>query len=91
VTVRNLRDDADQALRRSWGTSIREHRKLREWTIDHLRDEMGGAVTSQAIGQWERGETAPRPHHQLLLAQAFKVPHRSLFVINDDVIWATAA
>ena len=74
-----------ERLRASWGQTIAEQRIARGWTQAKLAETMSPRVTQQAVGQWERGETAPRWHHQVAIAKALGVPHRLLFAITEDV------
>ena len=75
--------DPAKRIRQAWGKSIRQYRKLRGWSLDQMALEMGGAVTAAAIGMWERGETAPRWHHQALVAKTLQVPHSVLFNLDE--------
>jgi DNA-binding XRE family transcriptional regulator len=46
---------------------------------------MRPSVTAQAVGLWERGESAPTWHHQVAVARALRLPHSVLFAITEDV------
>lgn len=63
-------------------------RELKGMTLVQLAERLdtaGYPVSPQAIGMWERGETAPRWHHQAAVARALEVPHAHLFAITDEV------
>lgn len=64
-------------LRQSWGKKITELRKLRGLSRVELGERCD--VSAAAVGMWERGETAPRPHVQVAIARALDVPHGVLF------------
>lgn len=69
--------DPAKRLRQRWGSKIAQTRALRELSRADVADRVG--VSEQAVGMWERGETAPRWHHQLAIADALDVPHGVLF------------
>lgn len=77
-----------ERLRGEWAESLREHMDARlpaPMTRKELvaaLDLVGCKVTVQAVGQWLRGETSPRPHHQAALSAVFQVPVRRLFPIE---------
>lgn len=77
-----------QRLRGEWAESLQEHMDARlpsKMTRKELVAALGVVgcqVTVQAVGQWLRGETSPRPHHQAALAAVFQVPVRRLFPIE---------
>lgn len=55
-------------------------------TLDELAARMtdaGYRVTSQAISYWERGETAPRAHHQQGWCKVTGRPHADVFAIEE--------
>ena len=66
-----------------WGEEIQAERKRLGWSIKQLAAEMGNVVTPQAIGMWERGETAPRIQHQVKVARALGVRPHHLFRVED--------
>jgi transcriptional regulator with XRE-family HTH domain len=69
--------DPAKALRLKHGQKIADVRAFRGVS----REELAAAVevTAAAVGQWERGETSPRPHKQIAIARALDVPHAVLF------------
>lgn len=77
VTQIGTEPDPAVRLRQSWGTKISDVRKLRGLTRAELAVIVD--VSEAAVGQWERGETAPRPHIQAAIARALDVPHAVLF------------
>lgn len=64
-------------LRRTWGRAISTQRKAIGLTQRGLADAVG--VTPQAVGTWERGEAAPRPHLQAQIARTLGVAWSVLF------------
>lgn len=64
-------------LRQLWGANIKRTRELRGMTRAELGDACG--VTEAAVGMWERGETAPRPHLQVKASEALDTAHSVLF------------
>lgn len=88
-TVRTFGVEPDPAkrLRKKWGAEMRETRLLLGWTQEQVADEMtkaGYPVTSQAVSFWERGETAPRAHHQVGWCKVTGRQHRDVFTMNDE-------
>ena len=80
--------DPAKRLRQKWGAEIRSRRLLFGWTLKDFADELakhGVEVTPAAVGMWERGETAPRPHHQAGVARTVQTPHHLLFSVADEV------
>lgn len=77
VTQIGTEQDPAARLRHSWGSKIADLRKLRQLTRAELAERVD--VSETAVGQWERGETAPRPHKQAAIARALDVPHAVLF------------
>ena len=74
--------DPAKRLRQAWGSALRETRKFNGDTIEDLRAKLEAAgypLTAQAISSWERGETAPRWHHQAAVAKVYGVPRHRLF------------
>lgn len=77
--------DPSQRLRMEWASSLDEHMTLRSISRKELvacLERVGCKVSVQAVGQWLRGETSPRPHHQAALAACLEVPVRRLFPID---------
>lgn len=87
--VRTIGQEVNPAkrLRLRWGAEMRYTRqKLLGWTLDELARRMSQAgypVTAQAISSWERGETSPRPHHQLGWCQVVGRPHQEVFRVAE--------
>lgn len=77
MTQIGTEQDPAVRLRQSWGRKISDLRKIRGLTRAELADRV--EVSETAVGQWERGETAPRPHKQIAVARALDVPHAVLF------------
>lgn len=77
---------ASERLRLDWGESLRQHMNARGISRKQLVDAMRELdepveVSVQAVGQWLRGETSPRPHHQRAVANVLKAPvHRIFFI-----------
>jgi transcriptional regulator with XRE-family HTH domain len=73
-------DGRAEAIRIEWGKAIAEQRtvigKSRQWLADQL------GISAAAVGMWERGETAPRPHHQAAIAKALMTTPRNLFKLD---------
>lgn len=88
--VRTVGREADPAkrLRQKWGREMRATRVgLCGKTLDELAAEMkdaGYPVTAQAISSWERGDTSPRPHHQVGWCKVTGRPHGEVFVMTED-------
>lgn len=76
VQIGTERDPATR-LRKLWGENIKTTRELRGMSRAELGDACG--VTEAAVGMWERGETAPRPHLQIKAAEALNTAHSALF------------
>lgn len=64
-------------LRQLWGRNIKRLRELRGMTRAQLAEACN--VSEAAIGQWERGETTPRPHKQIAAAKALDAEHGVVF------------
>lgn len=85
--VLTVGEDPDPAkrLRRAWGSEIRRVREMHGLTLDEVAErmrEIGGpdyTISAQAIGMWERGETAPKWHNQGILSKALSVPRETIF------------
>jgi len=76
VNTKALLPDAE-TLRVRWGKAIARQRTAMGMTQRQLADAVG--VTPQAVGTWERGESAPRPHLQVAIAQVLRVEWAVLF------------
>lgn len=77
--------DPAKKLRREWAESLAEHLETKKISRKDLVARLavvGCDVSQQAVGQWLRGETSPRPHHQAALAAVLDVPVRRLFPIE---------
>lgn len=72
--------DPSKRLKRRWGSNISSARELRAVSRSDLAEAVG--VSEAAVGMWERGETAPRWHHQLAIARKLEVPHGVLFAVE---------
>lgn len=75
-----IETDPSKRLKTRWGSNIASARELRSMSRAALSEAVG--VSDAAVGMWERGETAPRWHHQLAIAQALQVPHAVLFAVE---------
>lgn len=84
MTVLTLGKEPDPAkrLRKAWGNNIMQLRELRQMSRDELANAVG--VSSAAVGQWERGETAPRSHHQIAVADALNCEHSVVFPMRSQ-------
>lgn len=85
--------DPAKRLRSEWSDSLREHLRIAQVSRKELvrrLTEHGCSVSYQAVGQWLRGETSPRPHHQAALAAILRVPVRRLFPIEPATPEAVA-
>jgi len=80
VTRIGIEEDPSKRLKQRWGSNIAAARELRGMS----RADLAAAVdvTEAAVGMWERGETAPRWHLQLRIAQAVCSPHSVLFAVE---------
>lgn len=89
-TVRRVGREADPAkrLRQKWGAEMRYTRTalfgktLKE--LAALMKDAGYPVTAQAISSWERGDTSPRPHHQIGWCKVTGRLHAEVFPMNDE-------
>jgi hypothetical protein len=87
--VRRIGREADPAkrLRQKWGAEMRHTRlNLLGDTLDEFAAKMAKAgypVTAQAISLWERGDTSPRPHHQLGWCKVAGRRHAEVFVMDE--------
>lgn len=72
-------------LRAAWAASLDEHLRLKGISRKALVASLAERdvhVTVQAVGQWLRGETSPRPHVQGVIAAILQAPVRSVFPIE---------
>ncbi len=77
--------DPAKRLRAEWGQSLEEHldaRNMRRKELVERLKDLGCEVSVQAVGQWVRGETSPRPHMQAAIATVLGVPVRRLFPVE---------
>ena len=87
VTVIRLGNEHDPSkrLRMEWAESLAEHMHAKGMSRKVLAQRLaalGCSVSIQAVGQWLRGETSPRPHHQAAVAAALQAPVRRVFPIE---------
>lgn len=79
-------DDRARRLRLRWGQSLAAYMDAnslnRKQLIQRLADEHGIKVSRQAVDQWLKGDTAPRPHVQAALGAIFKAPPHSIFPLE---------
>ena len=66
-----------ERVRRSQGSRIRSQREFLTLSQSQLAELVG--VTKSAVSGWERGETTPRPAHQIRIAEALRTPWGNLF------------
>ena len=84
AVVRHFGEESDPAkrLKQKWGEALRSQRETLGFTLDEVAERMkasGCHVSPQAIGMWERGETAPKWHNQMAVAQALGTTRSVLF------------
>lgn len=84
AVVRHFGEESDPAkrLKQKWGESLREQRKALGMTQEQVAEHLiaaGYQITSQAVGMWERGETAPKWHHQIAVAKVLGTTRSVLF------------
>jgi len=77
VTQIGTEPDPAVRLRQLWGRNISRLRELRGMTRAELA--LACDVSEAAVGQWERGETTPRPHKQIAAAKALDAEHGVVF------------
>lgn len=85
VITTGVVESPNKRLRVEWGESLQEHMDAKKLTRKALVAEVarrGHKISVQAVGQWIRGETSPRPHMQSVLAAVFETPVRRLFPIE---------
>lgn len=78
-------DSPSARLRAEWAASLAEHLRLKgiaRKELVALLGERGIEVSVQAVGQWLRAETSPRPHVQGVIAAILKAPVRAVFPIE---------
>lgn len=63
--------DRDEQSGNTWGTFVREARKVKGWTIDDLAEAAG--VNRMTIIRWENGHTSFRPENVEPVARALGV------------------
>lgn len=69
-------------MRMTIGSRIKELRKREGFTQKGLAAKVG--VEYQALQQWERGATEPRPEHRTKLAHALKTTEQYLLFGNQQ-------
>lgn len=77
-----------ERIRLRWAATLAALLAQRELTVKQFRHELaafGCDVTRQAIEQWLKGVTAPRPHHQAAIAAVFRLPVAAIFTIDSAV------
>jgi hypothetical protein len=87
VRTYGVEPDPAKRLRLKWGAAMRATRNDLGITLDELAAEMAEAgypVTAQAISSWERGDTSPRPHHQIGWCKVTRRQHHEVFVMTDE-------
>lgn len=75
----------DERIRREWGELLAAHMETLGVSRKELQQRLaavGVDVTHQAISQWLRGESSPRPHVQAAIAHVLRVPPRSLWPLH---------
>ena len=87
--VITLGRDPDPAhrLRTSQGAKLRTTRELRGLSQHHvarIMERNGVTITPQAISQWERGETTPRPHMRVAVARALDIAPSTIWNLDDE-------
>lgn len=74
--------DPAKRLRIEWGQNLAEHLVAAQVSRKELQRrlaDLGYEVSLQAVSQWIRGDTSPRPQMQAAVAKVLSVPARSLF------------
>lgn len=82
--------DPAKRLRQKQGAKLREIRtKFRGLSAAEVAERMneldGITITQQAISQWERGETTPRPHLQVAVCKVLDVHPSSIWNLDAEV------
>lgn len=78
-------DGADPAkrLRVRWGQNLADamegNGKMTRKQLQRALEAEGLEVSLQAIGYWLKGDTAPRAHHQAVIAKVLKTRAHLLF------------
>lgn len=87
ITI-GVEPDPAKRLRQKQGVKIRELRKLHGLTTAGLAKRMceqdGITITQQAISQWETGQTTPRDHLKVSLANALRVTSSTIFGLDGE-------
>ena len=81
--------DAAKRLRQKQGDMLRQIRKdFRGLSIQQVVDKMnaqeGVTITQQAVSQWERGDTTPRPHLKVAICRALDVSPSSIWNLDAE-------
>lgn len=61
------------ATREEFAARLRQLRLARGWSLDHLSEEIGGAVSKAALAKYETGQMRPSHRTLNLLSRAFAV------------------
>ncbi len=73
-----------QKRRIQWGHNLRDHLDAHKLTVKQFHRrllEQGLDVSTQAIYSWLKGDTAPRPEAQAIIAQALSTRSHLLFPV----------
>lgn len=73
------------SLRRDQGRRIRRLREGLHLSQHDLATSVG--ATKQAVSEWERGKSTPRPLLQVEIARTLETPWSDIFGLDD---WAVA-
>jgi transcriptional regulator with XRE-family HTH domain len=84
-TVIEVGGSSGERLRREWGRALAGTMKSLGVTRKELALRLtarNAPVSVQAVGQWIRGETSPRPHMQAVIGEVLGVPAQLIFSIK---------
>lgn len=82
--------DPAKRLRQKEGATLRqirtEFRKLSvAQVVELMNAQQGITITQQAVSQWERGDTSPRPHLKVAVCRALDVHPSSIWNLDAEV------